>query len=59
MMTTQPDDLTYAAEVRQLRFESEATRLALSRRIGKSSPMQHPEAREPDDYEDPKPLDAP
>lgn len=51
MMTTQPDDETYAAEVRQLRFESEATRIALSRRIGKSSPMQHPEAREPDDDE--------
>ena len=48
MYLTQPDDLTYAVETRQLRFEADATRLALSRRIGKSGPMQHPDLREPD-----------
>lgn len=52
MHLTQPDDLTFAAEARQLRHESDAMRLAMSRRASRYSPMQHPEWREPSDEGD-------
>ncbi len=52
MHLTQPDDLIYAAEARQLRQESDAMRLAMSRRASRYSPMQHPEWREPSDEGD-------
>lgn len=51
MLTTQPDELTFAAELRQLRFETEALRIAAARRMGRNAAWMHPDAREPDDYE--------
>lgn len=49
MMLSQPGDLTYAAEVRELRHQSDAAKLAHSRRMARNSPSVHPDAREPDD----------
>lgn len=51
MITTQPDDLTFAAELRQLLFEIEVQKIAAARRMWRNAAWMHPDAREPDDYE--------
>lgn len=55
MMLSQPDDLTYAAEVRELASQVAAEKLAHSRRVAHNSPFIHPDAREPDDEPEEQP----
>lgn len=53
MPQTQPDDLTYAAEVVELRSQVAAAKLAHKLRMARNRFSTHPDLREPDydDYE--------